>query len=113
MAGPCAKQIVICELFNPFSGERAIGENICRNPQAVCPRGDMPSGEGYYLCRDVCEQMGHAEEVALTKVADRVPLSGWIAYIYGHSYVCNSCHHYLRESGIERIILVRDSVVMR
>jgi len=39
------------------------GENLCDEPQPVCPR---EVGEGYAKCRDVCrQQAGHAEEVAI------------------------------------------------
>ena len=37
MTGPCVKQVVRATIITP-GGERFVGENLCRNPQAVCPR---------------------------------------------------------------------------
>ena len=112
--GPCAKQIVTCEIVNMDTGERVYGENYCLNAQEVCPRGDLPSGQGYHLCTTVCKQAGHAEEMALTAIPfHRRPLNRWVAYVYGHSYICSSCHSRLREAGVGRIIVMRDSLVIK
>lgn len=103
MKGPCAKQRVICTIVAP-DGRRWVGENECRNPQGACPRAGMPTGQGYELCKSVCEQIGHAEEVAAT-AAGRSAVGG-IAYIEGHTYACAPCKAALSEIGVHDILFV-------
>lgn len=80
-AGPCAKQTV-----------------------AVCPRGDMPTGFGYSLCREVCQQPGHAEINALRLAGDDA--AGGRMVISGHTYACQSCRDAAGIAGITKIEFV-------
>lgn len=92
--GPCAKTQVRCTLTAPL-GETVVGENVCLNPQPRCPRAP---GEGYEKCKTVCQQIGHAEEVA---VAAAGPLAKRAeAVIEGHTHVCGDCLKTLREAGV-------------
>lgn len=92
--GPCAKQVVRCTLVAP-GGQRVVGTNYCRNPQASCPR---EPGEDYTKCKTVCQQVGHAEEVAVMIAG---PLAkGSKAYIEGHTYVCENCESVLMKAGV-------------
>lgn len=97
MKGPCAKQQVFCTLVHP-DGRRWVGTNHCRTPQHVCPRADMPSGQGYELCKSVCNQKGHAEIVALRMAGANA--RGCIAYVEGHTYACESCRKALEDAGV-------------
>ena len=93
----CAKQRVICRI-EAEDGGVATGENYCRNPQEVCPRIGMKSGEGYHLCQEVCQQAGHAEQVAVMNLRGR---QGVRATLEGHTYACEPCKEALRSAGVE------------
>jgi hypothetical protein len=86
MTGPCAKTRVTCTLTFP-NGVEVVGENLCANPQAVCPRAP---GE--------CQQMGHAEVQAVAAcggIAD-----GASAVLRGHTYACQKCQEALFGAGV-------------
>jgi hypothetical protein len=94
MTGPCAKTRVTCTLTFP-NGVEVVGENLCANPQAVCPRAP---GEDYTKCATVCQQMGHAEAQAVAAcggIAD-----GASAVLRGHTYACQKCQEALFGAGV-------------
>ena len=100
MSGPCAKQRVIAEIVTP-EGARFYGENLCYRPQETCPRGAMPTGKGYHLCKSVCVQSGHAEINALAAAGDKA--KGATLTLYGHSYACDHCTAAATAAGIIEI----------
>lgn len=102
MIGPCAKQIVTATIITA-SGERFVGTNHCLNAQSVCPRADLPSGVGYELCRDVCEQPAHAEVNAIAAAGDQA--EGATLYLEGHTYACDPCTEDSRAAGIVRLLI--------
>lgn len=93
MEGPCAKQKVLCILWKRDS--IWIGENYCRNSQEVCPR---EPGEGYEKCKSICDQVGHAEEVALSRAREHA--KGCSAELVGHDHYCASCQRQLFAAGV-------------
>lgn len=99
MKGPCVKSQVRCTLI-ASSGERFVGENLCANPQTVCPRAP---GEGYDKCITVCGQEGHAETVALARAGDLA--RGAHAYVEGHSYACRYCQVALFGAGVAALTI--------
>lgn len=100
-SGPCVKQRVICTIVSKSGTWR--GENSCRNAQEVCPRADLPTGQGYELCRDICQQVGHAEVVAAA--AAGTDAHGGTAYLEGHTYACEPCKSALAAVGVTEIII--------
>ena len=100
----CAKQIVKAEIITT-DGESFKGENSCKNPQEVCPRDieGYASGEGYHLCKEVCEQESHAEIDAISKAGDKC--EGATLYLTGHTYACDSCKGTAGAVGIKEIII--------
>lgn len=100
--GPCAKTTVRCTLVTKGDGRLIVGENWCRNPQAVCPRAP---DEGYEKCKSICDQVGHAEVVAL--LAAGADSFGARAFIEGHTYACMDCQHALFGAGVESISIGR------
>lgn len=101
--GPCAKRQVIATLVLPC-GLDFVGENVCRNPQPVCPREPE---EGYEKCVSVCAQVGHAEVVALTQALHRVHLSslrGGKLYVEGHDHACPNCRSLAGLLGVDIVI---------
>lgn len=109
MSGPCAKQRVVCWIHGADQ-YTACGENLCENPQPVCPR---EPGEGYEKCQTVCRQVGHAEVQALEN-ARRIGMNlrGAVAVVQGHTYACQGCQEELYEAGVAYIRVERDVTPM-
>jgi hypothetical protein len=103
MIGKCAKQEVIAVIEN--NGQYWIGSNWCLTPQDECPRGDMPSGEGYNMCHDTCRINGHAEVEACNKAGDNA--DGGTLYLVGHSYCCDDCKEVMAAHEIKEIVIGR------
>lgn len=96
-SGECAKAHIACTLITP-DGERFIGTNWCKMAQPVCPRAP---GEDYTKCRTICQQVGHAEIVALEEAGAKA--RGAHAYVVGHSHVCRHCQEALYAAGVVAI----------
>ena len=98
----CAKQTVVAIIQN--NGKTWVGTNWCESPQVKCPRGDMPSGVGYELCKDVCKQMNHAEVDACIKAGDNA--RGGTLFLFGHTFCCEDCKKVMTEYGIKDVVIV-------
>jgi pyrimidine deaminase RibD-like protein len=61
----------------------------------------MKTGEGYHLCKEVCQQTDHAEINALKAAGPAA--RGGIMYIEGHTYACAPCQDAAAASGIKFI----------
>lgn len=103
-SGACAKQIVIAIITN--KGKYWIGTNYCLNPQIICPRGYLPPGEGYELCRDVCKQPAHAEVNALKEAKNNAE-DGTI-YLIGNNRICGPCAEALKKAGIKEAYIIQN-----
>jgi len=101
----CAKRRVVCIIVADDGRVIGKGENFCHNPQSACPRGP---GEDYTKCTEICKQDGHAEQVALRNalVDNFHDLKGSLAYIFGHTHVCDACADLLIMAGIRAAIVV-------
>ena len=86
----CFKCVVTATLVAP-NGKRYVGKNDCNNPQNYCPRiaAGLVAGEGYQLCKDICEQPAHAEVRALDLAG--AAASGSMMYIEGIDWICGVC----------------------
>jgi deoxycytidylate deaminase len=102
MIGPCAKQVVVATVVTP-SGLTFSSSNFVRNPQPSCPRAHLPSGVGYEMCRDICDQPEHAEINALVFAGSYA--EGATLYLEGHSYACDSCVAACDAAGIAQIVI--------
>lgn len=102
MNGPCAKQTVFATILTP-DGRRFISTNYVANPQPVCPRGDMPTGVGYELCKSVCQQGAHAEVNAIREAGGNA--RGATLYLEGHTYACEPCKAAAEAAGIVEIVI--------
>lgn len=100
--GPCAKQTVTATIITK-DGECFSGTNACENPQKECPRDvlGMKSGEGYHLCKEVCNQTAHAEVNAIKLAGEKA--NGSVLYLEGHSYACDNCKGHAESAGISEI----------
>lgn len=101
MTGPCAKLITVAIIEN--DGKYWIGTNWCNKPQKKCPRIHMKSGEGYEMCRNVCQQSGHAESNACRSAG--YDASGGTLYLIGHIYCCEDCKRDMRDVGIKKVVI--------
>lgn len=97
--GFCAKARVQA-LLTGRSGRVYAGENVCLNPQPVCPREE---GEGYDKCKTVCQQLHHAEIQAVLAAGE----DAWGGSIrVGYKYCCAECTRALDAAGVLLIELV-------
>jgi deoxycytidylate deaminase len=99
------KQVVKATIYNRHDEIISIGYNDITNEEVTeCPRADIPTGEGYHLCKEVCGQLGHAEVVALKNAGNR-DLTECYIKLKGHTYACDACRSALLERGISVIII--------
>lgn len=97
---PCLKRsvyaMVLCK-----DGKEVFGSNWIANEVISCPRAELPTGQGYNLCREVCGQQHHAETDAIARcvAADVITLDAKM-YITGHDYCCDNCLAAIKSSGI-------------
>ena len=94
----CAKKRVTVFLATE-DGRVFLGENVCRNPQTVCPR---EPGEGYEKCKSICDQIGHAEIAALDAAGDAA--QGATALLVGHHHYCRPCQEALFKAGVKSLM---------
>ena len=91
----CAKKIVECWI-QAKDGTIFYGSNDCDKPQVKCPR---IGNEGYEKCKTICQQQGHAEEMALADAGEH-DLNGATAYMFGTTHFCENCQKALFGAGV-------------
>ena len=97
--GPCAKRRTQAILVT-LKGATYVGENVCLNPQPVCPR---EPGDGYEKCKTICQQVGHAEEQAvLAAGADAEGATITVSHTYG----CGNCMALCNAAGVAKVDFV-------
>lgn len=107
----CAKQSTSAVIFRKgnFLGR---GVNAGKKVD-VCPRVEKgcPTGTGYELCREVCEQQGHAEIMAIKNAKEKgMNLEGASLYLDGHWWICEECWDAIIEAKISKVYLRIDSM---
>jgi deoxycytidylate deaminase len=95
--GPCAKRRTQCVLTTT-TGETFAAENVCLNPQPVCPR---EPGEGYEKCRTICRQVGHSEAMV---VAMAGPAARGATIVCSHWYACDACAAICKAAGVAEVV---------
>lgn len=103
---PCLKQVVKATVVSQ-DGSRFEGTNFVRVKVSECPRKDLPTGMGYILCREICQQSAHAEINALALAGEKA--QGALLYVEGHHYACSDCQEAARRAGIKQIIFGKPS----
>jgi deoxycytidylate deaminase len=80
----------------------------------ICPRVEKGSktGTDYHFCKEICQQEGHAEEMAI-KVARKKGLDtkGADLYLFGHWWCCKPCWEAMESAGIKNVYLQEGSEV--
>lgn len=79
-----------------------------------CPReaAGCKTGEGYHLCKQHCDQEGHAEVMAIKDAIGKGfdgELEGADLYLDGHWYCCKNCWDAMIAVGIKNVYLRKDS----
>lgn len=100
--GPCAKRVVTATI-RTFDGREFVGTNYCLAPQKTCPRGDMPGGKGYLLCKTICRQPAHAEENAIEAAGDEA--RGATMLVRGIDWICPSCKKSVKDAGLRELLV--------
>jgi deoxycytidylate deaminase len=98
----CAKQTTVAIIAN--GGKHWISTNYCDNAQPACPRGNLPTGVGYEMCKDICQQRNHAE-MNVCRAAGEGARGGTL-FLIGHYYCCESCRQAMEKYGIKKIVVV-------
>jgi deoxycytidylate deaminase len=99
----CKKQTTIAIIMK--DGEFiSIGTNEIHSDIKECPRVGMKTGEGYELCKSICNQKHHAEVDACLKAGDKA--IGSTLILIGHSYCCENCKKVMREHGVTNIKII-------
>lgn len=78
----------------------------------ICPREIKKSktGEDYYLCKEVCQQDGHAEVSAIKDALKKTQeISNTDIYLYGHWWCCKNCWDHMISAGIKNVYLLDNS----
>lgn len=102
MEGKCAKQTTI-SIIECLNGKYYIGTNWCYNAQEECPRKDLPTGVGYEMCNEICDQNAHAEADACWQAEDEA--RGGTLYLLGHTYCCDNCKKIIESVGIAKVVI--------
>jgi deoxycytidylate deaminase len=102
----CAKQEVIAIILNDEE-IISVGSNWCANPQEECPRKDLPTGKGYEMCKEICQQPHHAEVDVCMLAGKR---RGNKMIIFGHTYCCDECKKIIMEYGIKEVYFIGERV---
>ena len=97
----CVKQTTVAIIVN--NGQAWIGSNWCRTPQDECPRKTLPTGVGYEMCKEICNQNSHAEVDACNKAG--VNAKGGTLYLIGHTYCCDNCLSVMDKYGIRNVVI--------
>lgn len=85
----------------------SIGNNSGKKVN-VCPRSLVGSktGENYHLCREICKQNGHSEQVAVQNAKKKgTDTRGADMYLWGHWWCCEPCWNAIISVGINRVFL--------
>ena len=108
---PCLKQSVKA-LIITSNGEQIFGSNHINNVVSSCPRVEQgcKTGEGYHLCKEVCNQGSHAEVDAILQAQKQnLSISGGTLYLVNHYYCCDSCIKSMKEAKLSKAIVLSET----
>ncbi len=105
---PCIKQTVKA-LIVSTDNQMVYGSNAINNDVIECPRviEGCVTGEGYHLCKSVCNQNEHAEVTAIQNAkAQNIDIKGATLYLVGHTYCCDNCKSSMKAAGIIKAVCI-------
>lgn len=94
--GPCAKRRTQTILY-ALDGQVFAAENVCLNPQPVCPR---EPGEGYEKCKTICQQVAHSEAQVIALAG---PAAKGARMVVSHWYACDACAAAAKAAGVAEV----------
>lgn len=98
----CTKQSVNVIIINK-DNNYVLGSNNINNYVEICPRvkENYPTGQGYHLCKEICNQNNHAEQDAIAKAKELgIDIEGADLYLIGHTYFCDACTEAMKNAKI-------------
>lgn len=104
-SGKCAKAHVVATLV-AANGQQFQSSNFCLTPQPECPRDfyGYKSGEGYHLCKEICNQPAHAEEnVVFFAKKEGTDVRGSKIYV-DYTWICENCKQICKDVGADVVI---------
>ena len=81
----------------------------------TCPRETKKykTGEGYHLCKEVCNQKAHAEIDAINNaISSQAETNGANLYLYGHWWCCKNCWDVIIDAEISNVYLLENSHIL-
>lgn len=101
----CKKKQVGAAIVSGSGELLAVGWNDANCPLPNCPRLYYDTGQGYAMCRDICNQQFHAEERAIENMKNEWSSAPDFCtmYVFGHDVVCAKCDTAARRYGIASI----------
>jgi len=112
-SGPCAKAHVVATLVTQ-DGQQFESTNFCLTPQSVCPREEQgyKSGEGYHLCKTICNQAGHAEENVIFFARKKGANVRGSTIDVEYSWICENCKRVAKDWDVEVKIKEKNEYVL-
>lgn len=109
---PCIKQTVMAAITTK-NNEIIFGFNGINNKDVLeCPRvlENMKTGEGYHLCKEVCNQASHAEVEAINNAnINKIDIKDSSLYLIGHTYCCDNCLDKISKAGIKELFILDEN----
>ena len=106
---PCIKQSVYAMLVTA-EGKEYFGANwMSEGDFSVCPRvtAGSKSGEDYHFCKDICNQLFHAERSAMFACENAGDSTiGATVYVVGHTYCCQYCIAAMMHAFVKKAFVV-------
>lgn len=106
---PCPKREVIASIITK-NKEMVMGTNYITNIFVTeCHRvkRGYKRGEGWHLCKDICQQPAHAEINAIREANRRgYDLKGATLFLQGHNYICDDCAKCIEGYGVAEVIIL-------
>lgn len=100
----CRRRNVVAVLV-AADGRVFVGSNGVALPLPQCPRtqAGMKGGEGWEICREVCNQRNHAERDVLARAGTAA--MGGTLYLIGHERVCPDCMDAILRAGVRELVV--------
>lgn len=111
----CLKQSVVAMIVTKENVE-IFGTNNIQNKIDVCPRieQNLKTGEGYHLCKDICNQNSHAEVTAINNAKlKNINLLGSSLFLIGHTYCCDNCLSVMKENGVSKVYVINENDIIK
>lgn len=94
---------------NQILGEGSIGNNPYHLKGCLRVKLNMPTGEGYDLCKG-CSPKYHSEAATVTDAkAKNADIAGAALYLWGHWWCCKDCWDVMVASGVHQVYLLENS----